>query len=718
MKIRTYVNDMSFLQLYRRICITVSVILVSSIVNAQIVKEYAVEDLPALESDLAGAACDIYILTSSGGIYDLTEYINLSHTLTLRAKEGLEEKPTIRRSNNAGVNGGIFRIPASATIDLALEGIIFDGLAPTQGLSAFRAEGTTHFHIKHCGFTNFQAAAGVFRIEGEGSSVSMQYSYMAYNSRRLIHLYVTDKEYGPIHIENSTFHNNYGAIVYFRRAGGLNTRGTSLALNHVTFYRNSTDEAFLQFREMSGEARVTNCIFVQSEGEVLNGTAIFEYCYLDGLSPSPSGNFSLTNTPQFENATHLNFRLVNADDMIAGTGDVVGNTMYYPPRVAQNLEIFDDTHIKLTFSRPVDHLSAEQTTNYTLGGSAGIRGNPQSAILENKREVVLQVGDLSELANGESITVTVTGVADLNGLIIDENNQASFTLTQFSVYVVKQTLSNTPDQFAIAQSSMSSGFIYIVKEGEPQNTKEQLDAAVSRAMGAVASVTAANTDILIPVNNLIPGSYNVYAVSPEGKLSDKGPNIITITDGFPPEVSNSRQTATNGTNDFVLVESSKDNGKVFIILSGVPANSISELDAAVIRREGSTSEVTTAMTGIPVSTRQLTPGIYYAYATDDAGNISTRGSEPMHIVMATSVSRQNIGHWKTFVSGHVLVVEGSPDFSQTTELLIVDLSGRLVYKENISRERSEIPLPGTGIYIMNIMHEGNRIFSSKFMYVL
>jgi hypothetical protein len=718
MKIKIHTNGLLFLRLCRIICITASVVFSSSAVYAQITREYAVEDLPALEADLAAAACDIYILSSSGGMYDLSAYITLSQSLTLRAKEGLEEKPTIKRSNNTGVNGGIFRTQAGTTIDLVLEGIIFDGLAPIQGLSAFRAEGIVHFHIKHCGFINFQAAAGVFRLEGEGTSFNMQYSYMAYNSRRLIHLYVTDKEYGPIYIENSTFHNNYGAIVYYRRAGGLNTRGTSLTMNHVTFYKNATDEAFLQFREMSGEASIKNCIFVQSEGEVLNGTASFDHCYLDGLSPSPAGNFSLTTIPQFEDAPQLNFKLVNANDMIAGTGDVAGNTMYYPPRVVKDLEVIDDTHVKLTFSRPVNQESAEQTENYTLGGSAGMLGHPQSAILENSREVVLQLGDLSELSNGESITIAVTGVSDLNGLLIDENNLASFTLMQFSVYALTQILNNTTNQFAIAQSSMPAGFIYIVKEGEPQNTKEQLDAAVLRAMGAFAAVNAANTDILIAVSDLIPGIYYAYAVSPEGNLSGRGPNAITITDGFPPEVSNSRQTVTNGTHEFVLVQSSKDSGRVYIILSGVTANIISELDAAVINKEGGVSDVTVADTGIPVSTRQLIPGIYYAYATDDAGNISARGSEPMHIIMATSASRQDKDHWKTYVSGHLLIVEGFPDLSQKIEISLVDLSGRLVHHANISNERAEILLPTAGIYIVNVMYEGKRIFSNKFIYAL
>lgn len=93
-----------------------------------------------------------------------------------------------------------------------------------------------------------------------------------------------------------------------------------------------------------------------------------------------------------------------------------------PPELIQAQALAAD-QVRLTFSEALDESSVGQVANYSIDGGIG---NPISAELEAESvsEVILTL--FSSLANGESYTVSVSGVADLAGNIA-VGEEAPFT---------------------------------------------------------------------------------------------------------------------------------------------------------------------------------------------------------------------------------------------------------------------------------------------------
>ncbi|MBU0488305.1 MAG: T9SS type A sorting domain-containing protein [Bacteroidetes bacterium] len=125
-------------------------------------------------------------------------------------------------------------------------------------------------------------------------------------------------------------------------------------------------------------------------------------------------------------------------------------------------------------------------------------------------------------------------------------------------------------------------------------------------------------------------------------ISENSPGIIivdevTITnyDITPPIVTASAQSATNGIGQTVLAQSNEPDGFVYIIKDGVTQATLSDLNTAVTNLQGAKSPVTVANTDISISTTDLEVGDYYAYAVDEAENISTKGT---NLIQVTTLS--------------------------------------------------------------------------------
>ena len=668
-------------------------------------REYTVDELDEFENDLAIAAYDSYILSTSGGVYNLQTYVRIIDNTVIKSAEGLAERPTIMRTNNTGTGAGIFLV-TGLDITVVYDGLILDGtiVEGTNTISSLRLNSKAHVKVNNCLFKNFTDNGGVVRMNNGGSTIDVRNSVFTNTAQRLIHLYTPNEVYGHVYIENCIFANINGPVVFYRSAGGESAIGTTLTVNHSTFYNISTgaDGLFRGRNNAQGETKILNSVFfnIASGSPLANGLAAqVEYCYVEGMNPATEGTNLLTTAPVFEDPETLNFKIINSDDLIAGTGDVAGVTWYYPPRVKPTLLLENATHVKVIFSRPVEAISAENTANYTLSGTFGLTGNPSSAELINDREVLLNAGDVSNVPNGQTIIVTVTGVSDTNGVSIENNNVAVYQLIVLEVNAAEQTVSNAPGQVAIVQSSFSTGYVYIVLTNEPQQTKDDLDAAAATAKGAFAVVTSANSNTNISTFNLIPGEYYAYAVSAEGDLSAKSTNAIEVTDGIPPVVRNERQSAFNGTDHFVLVQSNEDNGRVYIIISGYPVSSVADLDAAVAVNEGSYAEVTTANTDIQVSTSGLEPGIYYAYAVDAAGNISDQGTQPINITLDVTNTDQFSNETVRVFSRNNIIFLRATESLHGLNYEVFDIQSRKIHSGIIDGS-SQIETTRSGIYII------------------
>ena len=70
---------------------------VSSPIFAQTSKEYTDADVAAFVTDLKAGTYEVYILSTSGGVYDI-DYPSIQKTTTIKAKEGLADKPILKNS--------------------------------------------------------------------------------------------------------------------------------------------------------------------------------------------------------------------------------------------------------------------------------------------------------------------------------------------------------------------------------------------------------------------------------------------------------------------------------------------------------------------------------------------------------------------------------------------------------------------------------------------
>ncbi len=501
---------------------------------AQTSREYSVDEKELLEADLAAEAYDVYVLTTSGGVYDLEHYITITANTVIKAAEGLAEKPVIMRSNNTGIGAGVFRI-ADETVNIGLERLIFDGTVTGDvKIVGFRAESTAHFDVENCVFRNFTQHNGVFRLQGPESTIDVRNSVFHDITQRVIHYYTPTIEYGHVNIDNCVFYNINGSVVFARTASaeGGPTIPSSLTINHSTFHNISpgNDGVIRGRNTATGETLITNSVFTNISGPltVNQPSVTVDYCYVGSLTPIPEGTNLFSITPVYEAPEDQNFRILNAEYFLVSTGEIAGATFYYPPRVNPDLLIEDGTHVRLSYSRPMEITSAENVENYALSGTYGLTGNPYSAELVNEREVLLNVGDITDVPEGETIVITVTDVTDLNGVAVEDNNVAVFQIVDLEVFLEPQTVNNGAGQTVAVQSSFSSGYVYIVLEHVPQATKDDLDVAVDAAQAAFAVVTSSNTNMNISTFNLTPGVYNAYSVSADGELSAPCANTVTV----------------------------------------------------------------------------------------------------------------------------------------------------------------------------------------------
>jgi len=179
----------------------------------------------------------------------------------------------------------------------------------------------------------------------------------------------------------------------------------------------------------------------------------------------------------------------------------------------------------------------------------------------------------------------------------------------------------------------------------------------NRAAMRAFFTASANTTVRIPDQGIQQSGITindfrapvVYQVTAQdGSTKEYTVTIFEAPDTTKPVVSNTVQSATNLAGQYVMVRSNEPTGKVYIIRNTAVQNTVADLDAAVDQNAGRSAYVTAANTDIPVSTYNLTDGTYYAYAVDQAGNKSIKGTNAISIVDRTppvvSVTAQTISN--------------------------------------------------------------------------
>ncbi|WXR62994.1 Ig-like domain-containing protein [Peptostreptococcaceae bacterium AGR-M142] len=94
---------------------------------------------------------------------------------------------------------------------------------------------------------------------------------------------------------------------------------------------------------------------------------------------------------------------------------------------------------------------------------------------------------------------------------------------------VYNTLNN--DDFPViakVQSNELSGYVYIVKTGELQDTYKEIEELRTNNKAARESVSSMNEDMLISTLDLEPGTYYAYAIDGAKNISTRGENAIEV----------------------------------------------------------------------------------------------------------------------------------------------------------------------------------------------
>lgn len=331
-------------------------------VVAQTTNEYTSDQTANLMTDLAAGTYDIYELSTSGGAYLLTSttnpMINLSKSVTIRAKSGLQTKPVITISGtNTSSTASVFGI-SSEDFVLELEGIEFNGINADGEQPILVLSTTTAINCKvtihNCSIHDFNNSAGngTIRFEGtEGSSLDVQNTSFDNCNGRMLNFYtpegnttttVNDITNGDVTLKNCTFSNmdksltNANNVLYYRSVSSVFAKGKNATIDHCTFYNItiSKDEV-LKFRMMSGLVSITNCVFDKVDAGISfvnpDNTApakIIDNCYL-GFATPPAGTNTITVDPVYADEYNLDFGLINKSDFVGSDQLTVGDTRYY-----------------------------------------------------------------------------------------------------------------------------------------------------------------------------------------------------------------------------------------------------------------------------------------------------------------------------------------------------------------------------------------------------
>jgi hypothetical protein len=278
------------------------------------------------------------------------------------------------------------------------------------------------------------------------------------------------------------------------------------------------------------------------------------------------------------------------------------------------------------------------------------------------------------------------------------------------VTAAAQTVGNIAGQTVAVQSSVASGKVYIVLSSVARATQANLDAAVVALNGASATVSSANSNVAISTSGLANGTYYAYAADGGTTISDAGTNAITIKDATPPTVSAGIQAITN-LGQVARVQSSKASGFVYIMMSGIAADTTS-FTAAIAAMKGAKTAVSAANTDITVSGKGLLIGTYYAYAVDASGNVSSKSTNAITISGTTGTANLESGVTTIYVSNHNLMIDVTVRLSDKANAEVYDMYGRKLAVYGLNEGSNVFSPAWKGMFIVRV-YNGSEIITRK-----
>jgi hypothetical protein len=708
------------------------------------VRYYEASEANQMAVDIVNALDgDVFVLTTSGGLYELNYWTNVTAKVTVMADEDLVEKPIITNLKESNTTQ-ILRFSGDGA-GIHAKGVVFDTKSRAPGeyplKYAIRTNpniGNYSLVLEDCEFrgtySSDDGSAGCAINLYEGTFAdSIIIKDCIFDGDRGIVYSSSNGVYtwGKFEISNSTFMNmpdddairvtQFGANktlpvtidhCTFYNVGGVNTdviRLDSLYNVSVTnsiFGTSTADTTFLVYGDDANKGIVDYSVFFESpvpEADETKGGTV--------------GTNIWTDDPQFADPVNGDLTLGNLTMYTQGSdGLPLGDLRWadiFAPVVLSEMAARSDSSLLLKYDEWIDTTSATTAANYALSGSAGYTGNVKKVELVNFRTVLLTLERFGAQV-GNEIIVTVSNVEDQKGnAVAAPANVAKYTVEEFRPVVTAdaQTVTNAADQVVFAQSNQGEGTLYVILNGEAQSTVAELDAAVIAMKGAKASVTTSYTDIEISVSGLEPGDYYAYASNAAGNLSEKGENKIVITDGISPIITMDLQSADNGADDFIVAQSN-EIGKIYIVKDGEAQATVNDFVSARYSKKGAEKAVDIPDTNVQVPTMDLVPGVYYAYAVDVAGNISTRSVNPLDITQSTvGVSMATIGQALVYASKKRIVIQSDEDLA--CRVIIFDVLGRKIVNEELQSSTTSYDVAQSGLYFVTLQGDEGAMSTTK-----
>lgn len=294
------------------------------------------------------------------------------------------------------------------------------------------------------------------------------------------------------------------------------------------------------------------------EADIVNGTKVVEFTSddavvtqvsVDGVNwhDATSGVTTLADITEFADLDDGAFTLY-----LKGC-DALEN---WSENVTEENIVKDATSPVVEITKPANGqiVGSEDIVEYTVDLEAEPNGIKDVHVrIDDNEWILIPEGDYSEvpledlftyfdeLEYGDEFTVTIKAEDKAGNVGEDAVTLQKGTLEPPVVSNLTQSAKNSANEGVNVQSNLP-GYVYIVLNGVPQTTVEDLEAAVAagRAARADVSLNQVNKDVFIPTDSLeVPegqksATYYAYAVDVIGRKSDKGTNPITIIEGVLP----------------------------------------------------------------------------------------------------------------------------------------------------------------------------------------
>ncbi|WP_409345802.1 Ig-like domain-containing protein [Paenibacillus sp. MBLB4367] len=224
------------------------------------------------------------------------------------------------------------------------------------------------------------------------------------------------------------------------------------------------------------------------------------------------------------------------------TGNIfIGITDSEPPKV-RSAVVMPDSSIKLTFSEKVTRATAENLANYTITNGVSV----QKAMLDSDGLSVTLL--TSRTITGTIYQLTVSGIADLAGNILQSNEALTFAGNPDNVPPVLQT----------AVFYGSQALLTFSEQLDPASAEDEANYRFDGGLGQALTATYNDVARTVTLTSNAPSPGVQYSLSVSGIKDRAGNPIVPVNQSFAAKQPLSVRNATGISYNSVWLEFNRD----------------------------------------------------------------------------------------------------------------------------------------------------------------